>query len=77
MGTEKDTQEQLYNSRMKLKREMQRAIQCIKPSSKRKLAKEWKSKYSEIFYQELINCARNKPVRSEIAAWDDEQMGKP
>jgi hypothetical protein len=41
------------------------------------LAAEWKKTYSEIFYQELINCARNKPVRSVIAAWDDEQMGKP
>ena len=77
MGTEKDTQEQLYNSRMKLKREMQRAIQCIKPSSKRKLAAEWKEKYSELFYKELISCARNKDVRVEIAYWTEERMGKP
>ena len=77
MGLEKGTQEQLYNSRMKLKREMQRAIQCIKPSSKRKLAKEWKDIYSEIFYKELISCARNKDVKHEIANWTDERMGKP
>ena len=77
MDTEKDMQEQLYNSRMKLKREMQRAIQCIKPSSKRKLAAEWKEKYSEIFYKELISCARNKDVRVEIAYWTEERMGKP
>jgi len=77
MDTEKDMQEQLYNSRMKLKREMQRAIQCIKPSSKRKLAAEWKEKYSELFYKELISCARNKDVRVEIAYWTDERMGKP
>ena len=77
MDTEKDMQEQLYNSRMKLKREMQRAIQCIKPSSKRKLAAEWREKYSEIFYKELISCARNKDVRVEIAYWTEERMGKP
>ena len=77
MDTEKDMQEQLYNSRMKLKREMQRAIQCIKPSSKRKLTTEWKEKYSELFYKELISCARNKDVRVEIAYWTEERMGKP
>jgi len=77
MDTEKDMQEQLYNSRMKLKREMQRAIQCIKPSSKRKLAAEWKEKYSELFYKELISCAKNKDVRVEIAYWTEERMGKP
>jgi len=77
MDTEKDMQEQLYNSRMKLKREMQRAIQCIKPSSKRKLAAEWKEKYSELFYKELISCARNRDVKHEIAYWTEERMGKP
>ena len=77
MDTEKDMQEQLYNSRMKLKREMQRAIQCIKPSSKRKLAAEWKEKYSELFYKELISCARNRDVKHEIANWTEERMGKP
>jgi hypothetical protein len=77
MDSEKVIQEQLYNSRLKLKREMLRAISCISKPTRRKLAAEWKKTYSEIFYQELINCARNKPVRSVIAAWDDEQMGKP
>jgi len=77
MDTEKDMQEQLYNSRMKLKREMQRAIQCIKTSSKRKLAAEWKEKYSELFYKELISCAKNRDVKHEIANWTEERMGKP
>jgi hypothetical protein len=77
MDTEKDTQEQLYKSRLRLKWEMQKAIQSISKPSKRKLAQEWKTKYSEIFYQELLNCARNSKVRSEIAAWDNERMGKP
>jgi len=77
MGTEKDMQEQLYKSRLRLKWEMQKAISCISKVSKRKLAAEWKGKYSDIFYQELINCARNKGVRAEIATWSDEYMGKP
>jgi uncharacterized iron-regulated protein len=77
MVTEKVIQEQLYNSRLKLKREMQRAISCISKPSRRKLAAEWKKTYSEIFYQELINCARNKQVKFEIANWDNERMGKP
>lgn len=77
MGTEKDTQEQLYSSRVKLKREMQRAISCIKPSAKRKLVAEWQSTYSELFYKELLACAKNKNVKIAIADWDDEKMGKP
>ena len=77
MGLEKDTQEQLYNSRMKLKKEMQRAISCIRPAAKRKLVAEWKETYSELFYKELLACARNKPVKYEIATWTQERMGKP
>jgi hypothetical protein len=77
MGTDKDTQEQLYNSRMRLKREMQRAISCIRPAAKRKLVAEWQSMYSELFYQELLACAKSKSVRQEIANWTTERMGKP
>jgi len=77
MDTDKGTQEQLYNSRMKLKKEMQRAISCIKPSAKRKLVAEWQSTYSELFYKELLACAKNKRVKFEIADWTDERMGKP
>jgi len=77
MATEKDTQEQLYNSRLKLKKEMQRAISCIRPAAKRKLVAEWQSTYSELFYKELLACAKSKPVRFEIANWTTERMGKP
>jgi hypothetical protein len=77
MDLQKDMQQQLYASRVKLRREMQRALACISKPSRRKLAAEWKKTYSEIFYQELVNCARNKQVRLQIARWDDEQMGKP
>ena len=78
MDIDADTQTllqiELYKSRMKLKREMQRALACISPASKRKLAKEWQSTYSELFYKELIACAKNKKVAMEIADWNVEGM---
>lgn len=69
-----DLQTELYKSRLRLKREMQRALSCISASNKRKLAAEWAEKYSAIFYRELISCARNKAVAREIADWDVENM---
>ena len=78
MDIDADTQTllqiELYKSRMKLKKEMQRALACISPSSKRKLAKEWEKTYSLMFYRELISCARNKKVAMEIADWNIEGM---
>ena len=69
MVTDADMQTELYNSRMRLKREMQRAIQCIIPSGKRKLAAEWRETYGELFYKELISCAKNRDGCREIADW--------
>ena len=78
MGTGLDTQTQLqtelYKSRMRLKREMQRALSCISAASKKRLAAEWQSTYSELFYKELIACAKNKAVAREIADWNVEGM---
>ena len=74
MDTDMDTQTELYNSRMRLKKEMQRALSCISPSSKRKLAREWEDKYSAMFYKELLSCAKNKKVCTEIADWNLEKM---
>ena len=71
-----DTQRELYLSRKRLKTEMQRALSCISPASKRKLAEEWQSKYSELFYKELIACAKNKKVCVEISEWDLEWFDK-
>jgi hypothetical protein len=69
-----DVQQELYNSRLRLKKEMQKALSCISKPSKRKLAAEWEDKYSAIFYRELINCAKNKKVATEIADWTEERM---
>ena len=74
MDTSKDTQMALYVSRVKLKREMARALSCIKPAAKRALAAEWRETYSELFYKELIRCAKNKAVGATIAEWDVEKM---
>ena len=69
MDTDKDTQTQLYESRLRLKREMQRALSCISPKAKRMLAAEWEEKYSAIFYKELLSCAKNKEAAKSIADW--------
>ena len=74
MDTTEDMQMRLYNSRLRLKREMQRALSCISPGSKRYLAKEWKEKYSDVVYQELIRCAKNKSAAEAIANWNIEEM---
>ena len=74
MDTDMDTQTELYNSRMRLKKEMQRALSCISPSSKKKLAREWEDKYSALFYRDLLSCARTKKVCADIADWNLEKM---
>ena len=76
MDTSKDTQMALYVSRVKLKREMARALSCIKPAAKRALAAEWRETYSELFYKELIRCAKNKPVAATISEWDLDSFDK-
>jgi hypothetical protein len=55
---------------------MLRALSCIKPAAKRKLAQEWRETYSELFYKELIRCAKNKPVAATISEWDLDSFDK-
>ena len=74
VGMQTDVQIELYKSRIRLKKEMQRALACISPSAKRRLAAQWQETYSELFYKELISCAKNKKVAIEIADWDVENM---
>ena len=80
MATEQDIQQQLLMSRRRLKREMQAAISCISASSKKKLIARWQEEYSELMYEQLLACARNKEVRRAIADWNldnfDEQRKK-
>ena len=74
MDTKPYIQQHLYSSRLRLKKEMQRAIHCISKASKRKLAAEWKTKYSDIVYAELIRCAKNKNAAMTISEWELEDM---
>ena len=74
MDTTEDTQMRLYNTRLRLKREMQRALSCISPGAKRYLAKEWKEKYSDIVYKELIRCARNRDAAETISKWNLDKL---
>jgi hypothetical protein len=74
MGTDKDTQMQLYESRVLLKGEMQKALSCISPKAKRLLVAEWEDKYSAIFYKELLSCARSRDVSEKIANWNVDEL---
>ena len=80
MPTEQDIQQQLLTSRRRLKKEMQIAISCISAASKRRLVARWKEEYSQLMYETLVACARNKNARQVIANWDldnfDEQRKK-
>ena len=77
MDMNEDMKLALYQTRKRLKVEMQRALSCISPASKRKIAQRWREEYSELFYRELIACAKNKDAMREIAQWDlDNFKGK-
>ena len=53
---------------------MQRALSCISPGAKRYLAKEWKERYSDIVYKELIRCARNRDAAETISKWNLDKL---
>jgi hypothetical protein len=38
------------------------------------LAKEWREKYSDIVYKELIRCARNRDAAEVISKWDLDKL---
>jgi len=63
---------ELYKSRVDLMVQMQRALACRTKKQKIKLAREWKEKYSENMYKELIACARDNRVRANIANWEND-----
>lgn len=76
-GDEDDRdQERLLEIRMRLKREMERAVNAIKPKDKVALAKEWEEKYTDSQYEELLRLARHKEARAKIAAWDLSDFDK-
>lgn len=72
-ATHKDY-ERLYELRLIYQTEMQRAIWCVSDNDKRALAKEWKEKYPESTYNELIKMARDYKSRVAIANWDVQRF---
>lgn len=67
---------ELKSYRILLKMEMLRVLNCSSNDEKRLLAKEWKEKYSQIFYKELVNMAKDKNVRAKVANWDIDNFDK-
>ena len=74
MAMNEDLRLELYLSRKRLKSEMQRALSCISPASKRKLVARWKEEYSDLMYEQLLRCAKSKEVSRAIANWELEQF---
>lgn len=68
-----DTSHELRRTRFDLMTQMQRALACRTKKQKIKLANEWKEKYSELMYKELIACAKDKRVCANIANWEQDE----
>ena len=68
-----DTSHELRRTRLDLMTQMQRALACRTKKQKIKLANEWKEKYSEQMYKELIACAKDKRVCANIANWEQDE----
>ena len=68
-----DTSHELRRTRFDLMAQMQRALACRTKKQKIKLANEWKEKYSEQMYKELIACAKDKRVCANIANWENDE----
>ena len=62
--------EELYWSRVIFQREIHRAVSCIFDVEKKELAREWKKKYSDTMYQELIKMAKNHEARLKVLEWE-------
>ncbi len=62
-------QTQLYESRVRLQREIRAALLCTRKSQKIKLVERWKREYPPIVWEELLRVARNKEVARAIADW--------
>jgi hypothetical protein len=72
LDIEKVWSEQLYESRLCFKIEMQRVIQCHTNDEKIALLETWKKTYSEGRVNDLIKCAKDKVNRVKVANWEFE-----
>ena len=69
LDIEKVWSEQLYESRLCFKIEMQRVIECHTDDEKIALLETWKKTYSEGRVNDLIKCAKDKVNRVKVANW--------
>ena len=67
-------EEELRASRLKLQMEVRAALACKTKKSKIALVNRWKSQYSLIYVQELLNVARNKKVAGDILHWNLDEI---
>jgi hypothetical protein len=69
LDIEKVWSNQLYESRLCFKIEMQRVIQCHTDDEKIALLNTWKKNYSENRVSDLVKCAKDKVNRVKVANW--------
>jgi len=70
LDIEKVWSEQLYESRLCFKIEMQRVIECHTNDEKIALLETWKKNYSEGRVNDLVKCAKDKVNRVKVANWE-------
>ena len=66
--------EELRASRLLLQSEVRAALACRTKKQKIALVARWKSQYSPIFVQELLNVARNKQAAGDILHWNLDEI---
>ena len=66
--------EELRASRLLLQGEVRAALACRTKKQKIALVARWKSQYSPIFVQELLNVARNKQAAGDILHWNLDEI---
>ena len=69
-------QQELLLSRRVLKEEMIKAINTFSPDAKKRLAADWKERYSPDMAKELLRVARDYEARTRIANWNLESFDK-
>jgi hypothetical protein len=69
---EEQYRQELLLSRRVLKEEMRKAINTFSPDAKKRLAADWKVRYSPDMAKELLRVARDYEARDRIANWNLE-----
>jgi hypothetical protein len=63
----------LLETRKRFRQELRLALSCGKNAgAKRKLVEGWRVKYSDLFYEELLSCAKSPDVCHAVSKWELE-----